>query len=384
MSKNDEDKDSPPNELEGFTEPEDWDLPTILTEDDDSPEILENVEPEEAIETLLDNLDLLTIISLIGGILGAILFYLLYRFRPGTNQVILMIIGFAAGLLLVFGASELIILGVKGIQDKLNFNPYLAGILQAIGAALAELVIVIFLLISAKQMSMSADPLVNKRGSKLAITAITLILTTVIINIFFLGLSIIYASKDKPFELPKELTFFEANLVLGMMVFSFVIMIFGFYTEFTSEPVLESFETFDRGFEILIGLALILVYFIFLFVLIRNYGKRTSTPQTLIVEFFPDEDDVIVEEPSSTKFIQTRMAMHMNSDKKTKAVKKTKDSEDEILDKEKLNSKGKKKRDEKSDALATLRRFPWFIIIIIFKTRQGIKGSWFGSSSFSY
>ncbi|NHJ41156.1 MAG: hypothetical protein FK731_14080 [Asgard group archaeon] len=364
MSKNDEEKDSPPNNLDGYTEPEDWDLPPTITEDDECPEILENVEPEEAFETLFDNLDLLTILSLIGGIIVAVLFYLLFRFRPSTNSIILMVIGFVAGLLLVFGASELIILGVKGIQDKLNFNPYIGGILQAIGAALAELVIIIFLLISSKQMSMSSDPITQEHGSNLAITAITLILTTVIINIFFLGLSIIYASKEKPFDLPKELTFFEANLVLGMMVFSFVIMIFGFYTEFTRGTLLESFETFDRGFEILIGLALVLVYFIFLMVLIRNYGKKTSTPQTLIVEFFPDEDDVIIEESSSSKFIQSRLISNGRS--QTKSDKSIKCDTDETEESDKENSRGKRTREERLNALATLRRFPWYIIIFIF------------------
>ncbi|NHJ46406.1 MAG: hypothetical protein FK733_01340 [Asgard group archaeon] len=363
MSENDEDSDSLPSDNDDYAEPEDWDLPPIITEEDESPEILENIEPEEAIETLFDNIDLLTIISLVGGLLTAVLLYLLAHYRPTTNPIILMVIGFVAGLFIVFGASELIILGVKGMQDKLNFNPYLGGILQAIGAALAELVIVIFLLISSRKMSMSVDPLIQEHGSNLAITAITLILTTVIINIFFLGIAIIYASKDKPFELPPELTFFEANLVLGMMVFSFVIMIFGLYTEFTTGGGLE-FETFDRGFEILIGLALILVYFIFLMVLIRNYGRKTSTPQTLIVEFFPDEDDVIVEEPSTAEFIESRIAPQ----KKTSEKKLSDKAEKDIVPAENNigSKKSKKSSEERETALATLRRFPWYIIIIIF------------------
>ncbi|MHA1243895.1 MAG: hypothetical protein ACTSP7_04885 [Candidatus Heimdallarchaeota archaeon] len=63
---------------------------------------------------------------------------------PGWSRVL---IGFAAGLLVIFGASELIILGVKGVKDKTNLNPYIAGILSAIGAAFAELIIVSLLLI---------------------------------------------------------------------------------------------------------------------------------------------------------------------------------------------------------------------------------------------
>ena len=153
MSENDEGHEPPPKgstDIEDYSEPEDWDLPTVITEDDDSPDIFENVEPEEAIGTLLDNIHLSTLISLFAGIAIAIVNYVLYRTiaHNTTNSIILMIVGFVAGLLIVFGASELIILGVKGIQDKLNWAPYLSGILQAIGAALAELVIIIFLLIS--------------------------------------------------------------------------------------------------------------------------------------------------------------------------------------------------------------------------------------------
>jgi hypothetical protein len=361
MSEDDEGRKPPPHELENYEEPEDWDFPTVITEEDDSPEILEDVEPEEAIETLFDNLGIFTIISLVGGILVAVLFYILHHYRPHMSQIYFIIIGFASGLLLVFGASELIILGVKGIQDKLNFNPYFGGILQAIGAALAELVIVIILLIQSYR-----EP-IEEVARDLSETAITLILTTVIINILFLGISMIYAARKKPFDLPKELTFYEANLILGLMVFSFVLMIFSFFTEFSIiRSILEGAPvtiydkvTYNEWFEILIGLASLLVYFIFLMILIRNYGKKTSQPQTLIVEFFPDEDDVIVEEPSTTKFIQTRMALQRKP-----TADKTDTKPDENALKKPRN--GRKTQTERLNALATLRRFPWFIIILVF------------------
>ncbi len=228
MNKNDEGSKPPPTqvkEIDDYQEPEDWDMPTTIFEEDDSPDILEDVEAEEAIETLFSNLHLSTIISLILGIVFMIAFFIIGGVMKVEIEhsivwgLIYMIIGFIAGVLIVFGAAELIIMGVKGIQDNMNWNPYLAGIIQAIGAALAELVVVIILLVNSK----------THNNEDLATAAIVLILTTVIINIFFLGISMIYVSKNEPFDLPKELTFYETNLIQGMVVFSFVVMIYGFY-----------------------------------------------------------------------------------------------------------------------------------------------------------
>ncbi|MHA1367813.1 MAG: hypothetical protein ACTSP5_15590, partial [Candidatus Heimdallarchaeota archaeon] len=227
MAENDEGKEPPPKSTidlsEDYSEPEDWDLPTTIIEEDETPDILENVEPEEALETIFENIHITSIISLVLGILLAATFMVIEAyFHASMPKIVLMIIGFGAGLLIVFGAAEIIILGVKGMSDKLNWNPYIEGILQAIGAALAELVVVIILLVRSN----------TTKNPDLATTAIVLILTTVIINILFLGISIVVMAKDEPFKLPTELTFFEANLILGMMVFSFVIMLYGFYYEF--------------------------------------------------------------------------------------------------------------------------------------------------------
>ncbi|HUT80434.1 MAG TPA: hypothetical protein VMZ29_04450 [Candidatus Bathyarchaeia archaeon] len=376
MKDKDEGSEPPPREekedLDEYSELEDWDLPAVITEEDECPDILEDVEPEEAFEAIFTNIHLSTIISLVLGLVVSILFYVLYRFLPHTtsNLIIFIVIGFCGGVLLVFGSSEIIILGVKGIQDKLNWSPYLSGILQAIGAALAELVIVIFLLVDAKHIGSTGLEEDIIHANNLATTAITLILTTVIINIFFLGLSMMIISKDEPFTLPKELNLFEANLVLGMMVFSFVIMLYGFYFEFIDiKTEVVNVSSFNRGFEIIIGLALILVYFIFLFFLIQRFGKRSSTPQTLITEFFPDEDDIIIEEPSTTKFIQSRLFLSTNNIKKEKIVEAC---ENNPSDKKRKRRKRKEIKNvskfnfEKETALATLRRFPWYIIIILF------------------
>ena len=256
MSKNKEDSEPPPKKevIEGFEEPEDWDLPPVITEEDDSPEILEVIETEEAIETLFSNLHISTIISTILGLLLGVAFLVLERVLHGHDNLNLLImgIGFAAGVFLVFGASEIIILGVKGLSDKLNWNPYIEGLLQAIGAAIAELVVVIILLVNSYTTRNIGTPQAIAEADNLATTAIVLILTTVIINVFFLGIAMIFVSREKPFDLPQELTFYEANLILGMMVFSFVIMIYGFYFEFTTGP---ASETYNRYFEIVIGIA---------------------------------------------------------------------------------------------------------------------------------
>ncbi|MBN1331076.1 MAG: hypothetical protein JXA54_16505 [Candidatus Heimdallarchaeota archaeon] len=381
MNTNDEGNEPPPIEhidsFDEYSELEDWDLPAVLTEEDECPEILIDVEPEEAFEALFTNIHLSTIISLVLGIVVGVLFYVLYRFIPHTitNQIIIIILGFCSGVLLVFGASEIIILGVKGIQDKLNWSPYLSGILQAIGAALAELVVVIFLLISAKRIGSTGIEEDIIHANNLSTTAITLILATVIINIFFLGISMMIISKDDPFSLPKELTLFEANLVLGMMVFSFVIMLYGIYFEFSDigTDIVDA-SSFNRGFEIIIGLALILVYFIFLFFLVQRFGKRSSTPQTLISEFFPDEDDVIIEELSTTKFIQSRLFQNRIVVKKEKndiPCKEDKNTKKGKKQKRKKSENGSKFNLEKETALATLRRFPWYIIIILFVIGAG-------------
>ena len=326
--------------MKELQETEDFDLPL----DEECPEILEEIEPEEAWSTIIRNIHPSTIITLILGIIFGVIFYIADKgfpeVFPGWSRVI---IGFAAGLLVVFGASELIILGVQGVKDKLNWNPYVAGILSAIGAAFAELVVVTILLI---RSHLESDPEV---GGNLATTAIILILTTVIINILFLGISMIFVSRKGPFLLPKELTMYETNLVLGMRVFTFVMLLYGLFYEFSdirSGTAIPS--QFSRGVEIVIGSALLLVYILFLFVLVKRYGKKTSTPQTLITEFYDDEEK-LTEQDS----------------KKTKQLRLTKN--DKISSKEEACESNKRKDDNNEhDALATLRRYPWFIIIITF------------------
>ncbi|MBD3190022.1 MAG: hypothetical protein GF308_05240 [Candidatus Heimdallarchaeota archaeon] len=384
MSENEDGSDPPPQNAKsiqnekGYQEPEDWDMPprgsSLLSKEkgeeseEECPEILEDIEPEEAIGTIFTNMSPPTIISICAGIILMILFYAVPALK--NNPLLHMVLGFVAGLTIVFGSSELILLGVKGISDKLNWNPYFGGIISAVGAALNELVVVIILLFRSKG---------STHGTLLATTAITLILTTVLINTFFLGLSMIFVARDGPFSLPKELTFVEANLVLGMMVFSFIIMIYGFAEEFIGIKDLISEEivittTFSRIFEIVIGMSLVLIYFIFLYFLAKNLGRKTSTPQTLISEFFPNDDEICMEEPPPGRkefplkiLIPKRIAdSNPNPSLPYPISSNLPVGEDYTDTKKTKRQNGYKTKQERSDALATLRRFPWIIIIVIF------------------
>lgn len=332
-------------------EPEDTDM---SLEEDDCPEYLEEIEHDVAFGTIFKNIHLSTLITFILGILVGIVFLVLEYVIHAPDWAITLV-GFTGGLLIVFGASELIILGVQGIKDKLNWNPYLAGILSAIGAALAELVVVTFLLIDSYKLSFSEDSADLAKAANLSTTAIILILTTVIINILFLGISMIFISRKGPFKLPKELTMYESNLVLGIRVFVFIMLLYGLFYEFWSiRNPLEDAPVYSRGVEIVIGVALLLVYAIFLIVLTRRYGKKTSTPQTLMTEFFPEPG----EEPkvdTPTNIIQMRLLS---------AKKVTKKEKEAII--AECEAKVKKDKHKNHDALATLRRFPWIVIIFLF------------------
>ncbi|NHJ46407.1 MAG: hypothetical protein FK733_01345 [Asgard group archaeon] len=350
MAKKSKKKQPKKNDLQ---EPEDTNLPISDTEDE-CPEYLEEIKTDKAFGTIFKNIHLSTIITFALGIVFGIFFYIAKAFPSAFPGWSLVIIGFAAGLLIVFGASELIILGVQGIKDKLNWNPYLAGILSAIGAALAELVVVTILLFES-HFETDAD-----KAADLATTAIILILTTVIINIFFLGISMMYISRKKPFKLPRELTMYESNLVLGMRVFVFILFLVGLFyvlSDVVEEVILPT--NFSRATEIVIGIALILVYGLFLFILVKRYGKKTSTPQTLITEFLPEKGEMDISETSiaQTSVLVTKRRL-------TKEERRTLEAAG--CD---VNEKHPKHSDH--DALATLRRYPWLVIVFLFIVGAG-------------
>lgn len=70
----------------------------------------------------------------------------------------------------------------------------------------------------------------------------------------------IFVSRKNPFHLPKELTMYESNLVLGIRGFTFVLLLYGLFYEFSDIRLLVEIPSeFSRGVEIVIGTALLLV-----------------------------------------------------------------------------------------------------------------------------
>jgi hypothetical protein len=310
---------------------------------------LDLLEPVEAIDELIEKINPLTIPAIIVGIILLIItFTKLIDGRP----IAALIIGFIGGLAFVFGCSELIIFGVKGIGKKMGWSEYFMGIIAAIGADSSDIVVVIILLNRAKKLTLTGTAENIELANNLTLTSITLILTTVLINCLILGVTIIIVARKKPFRLPQELSHTESNLVLAMVIFSFVLLAFGF----THNSI--GVEQFDRVFEGVIGISLLLFYIIFIAFLIGDAKqKRTEHigPQLLISEYFPEEND-------SKK------------------------------DDEKIEKKGFIKRtfgemfsngqdDEEKEQFIALRRFPWFILIIAFVI--GITGIVFGGKMIS-
>ena len=318
----------------------------------DYPGIYDTVEPKIAVRKIYSTIEPMTITAIIIGLILGITSFILDYIEG--NPITIMILSFLGGLGLIFGSSELVILGVKGIIDKLNWNPYLGGIISAIGAALADLVVVIFLLFKAKFISNFDEDIANN----LSRTAIILILTSVIINIFFLGIAMIFVSKDKPFKLPKELTSYETTLIESIIVFSFTFMVYNLYTDIKGFKDLG----YNRGFEIIVGISLIAIYIFFILILMKKSSRKTATPQTLITEFLSLKQE--------TKF---KLKEFFWSKKRDTAIKEQikstvldVDINEESLEDEKLAEIKFKKIREKDLDLATLRRFPWAIVLLIF------------------
>lgn len=308
-------------------EPESGEIePTIQCTDI---EFSKPLETTKALDALFRDLDKTTIPMLILGGIMLIVFFTLVEWTPvlqphtkPINQIIILLLASGTGLALVFGASELIILGVKGIADKLNWSSYFGGIISSFGAALSELVLVIILLIRGKSIG-------GETGEQLILTAIVLILTTVLINMFFLGLSMIFTTRKGPAKLPYELTFLETNLVSGMMVFSFVLMIYTFtekLLEIGGQPI---HFTFDRIFEGIIGAALVLIYSLFIYFLFRRMMKQQKLYQPHLSEFFQEREE---------------------KEKQEEGTKRQKKYEPQ----------------EEYHQLISFRRFPWIVILVLF------------------
>jgi hypothetical protein len=315
------------------------------------PEIeLAQLEVDEAVGELFEKINPLTIPSVIVGIILLIIsFTNVLDGRPiGT-----IIVGFAGGLAFIFGCSELIIFGVKGIGQKLNWSQYFMGIIAAIGADSSDIVVVTILLSRAKKLSATGLAENIALANDLTLTSITLVLTTVLINTLILGVTMLVITRKKPFKLPQALTNTESNLVLAMTIFSLILMVFGF----THNSL--DIAQFDRAFEGVIGVALLSFYILFIVFMIGD-AKAKSTgrigPQTLITEYFPEENGHDQEKEKS-------------------------DHQENRLKKFVKNVFGRNQEDEEGEQFVALRRFPWYILAIAFIV--GIAGIVFGGTMIS-
>ena len=215
---------------------------------------LDQLEADEAIGELFEKINPLTIPSII---VGVILLIITFTNVLDGHPIWGIIIGFIGGLAFVFGCSDLIIFGVKGIGKKLNWSEYFMGIIAAIGADISDMVVVTILLTRAKKLSVTGLAENIAIANDLTLTSITLVLTTVLINTLILGITMLVITRKKPFKLPQELTQTESNLVLAMTIFSLILMAFGF----THNSL--DIAQFDREFEVVIGVALLSFYILF-------------------------------------------------------------------------------------------------------------------------
>lgn len=311
---------------------------------------LDQLEADEAIGELFEKINPLTIPSVIVGI---ILLIITFTNVLAGHPIWTIIIGFSGGLAFVFGCSDLIIFGVKGIGKKLNWSEYFMGIFAAIGADSSDMVVVIILLTRAKKLSATGLAENIALANNLTLMSITLVLTTVLINTLILGITMLVITRKKPFKLPQQLTQTESNLVLAMTIFSLILMVFGF----THNSL--DIAQFDRAFEGVIGVALLSFYILFILFMIGD-AKAKSTgkigPQTLITEYFPEE----------------------NGEKHEKDNDEIKESK---LKKFVKNIFGNNHEDEEGEQFVALRRFPWYILVIAFIV--GIAGIVFGGTMIS-
>jgi len=320
-------------------------------EEDNDEVDLDLLEPEEVFEELFEKLNPLTIPTVV---LGVILLIINFTKVLDGFPISKMVIGFVGGLSFVFGCSELIIFGVKGIANKFNWSPYFMGIIAAIGADSSDIVVVSILLLRAKKLLATGDADNIVLGNELALTSITFLLTTVLINLLILGITMIVVSRKKPFKLPPELSSTESNLILGMAIFSFILITFGF----THNSI--GIAEFDRVFQGVIGSALLLFYFMFILFLIGDTKQKRSSkigPQVLISEYFPEEEE-LEKLPSAQKDQRKERFIQ----KVKKFFKKDNDQE------------------EKEQYIA-LRRFPIYVLILTFTV--GIAGIFFGGKMIS-
>jgi len=315
------------------------------------PEIqLDQLDADEVVGELFEKINPLTIPAII---IGVILLIITFTNVLDGHPIWTIIVGFSGGLAFVFGCSELIIFGVKGIGQKLDWSEYFMGIIAAIGADSSDVVVVTILLTRAKKLSNTGIAENIALANDLTLTSITLVLTTVLINTLILGITMLVITRKKKFKLPQPLTHTESNLVLAMTIFSLILMVFGF----THNSL--DIAQFDRAFEGVIGIALLSFYILFIIFMIGDAkAKRTERigPQTLITEFFPDENGTNHDD-SGNEIKTSRLRNFVKS----------------IFSRNKAMVDG--------EQFVALRRFPWYILLIAFAV--GITGIVFGGTLLS-
>ncbi|MEA2071761.1 MAG: hypothetical protein U9O98_10790, partial [Asgard group archaeon] len=214
---------------------------------------------------------------------------------------------------------------------------------------MSELVIVIILLIQGHQKIQTGDLEEIAAGNELILTSMVLVLTTVLINMLFLGIAMIFTTRKSSFKLPIELTFLESNLVIGLIAYSFLLMLYGF-----TEKILELdgviFSTiFDRFIESIIGFSLIIIYVLFLIFLYRRMKSGLKIYQPSISDYFNDEE---------------------------KHNAKVSEEKSKLEEKSRKKKKEKEACEEEDHNIISFRRFPWIVVIILFAI--GVAGVIFG------
>jgi hypothetical protein len=235
------------------------------------------------------------------------------------------------------------------------------GIMAAIGADSSDIVVVMVLMMRARRLTLTGEPANITFADSLILTSFTYVLTTVLINTLVLGITMMALSRKKPFKLPRELSFTESNIVLGMAIMSFVLL------SFAISHSAVGIEEFDRIFQGVIGFALLFFYAIFIIHLRHEAKEKTKTSlghQTVITEYYP-EDGLNNSKPKKEKPPENQLIIGLGLVIRSiiKSFKKEEDVDDE------------------SDQFIALRRFPWYIVLVIFLI--GITGIIFGGDMLS-
>ncbi len=118
---------------------------------------------------------------------------------------------FIAGLMLVFAMSEFIVLSIKGISLRMGFDKYLVAVITGACALFPELIVVTFLILA---------------GGSSAQFAVTLILTTVLLNMLMFGVAIVYITRKAPHKPSPAISNLESENLLGMIIFGFLFTIY--------------------------------------------------------------------------------------------------------------------------------------------------------------